>query len=144
MAEANFSLDDFRCKCGCGQALLDPNLIPALRSLQMIAKTKIQILSGFRCRAHNQKIGGSKNSVHCLGMAADIVIEGFTPVEMFFLAEQIPEFRNGGIGVYPDNGFLHLDVRKTSARWLKLKSNLGHLPISELAFYLAEKEKKNV
>jgi len=35
---------------------------------------------------------------------------------MYELAESVPAFAQGGIGVY-DRGFLHVDVRDHRARW---------------------------
>jgi hypothetical protein len=40
-----------------------------------------------------------------------------SPAEMYRLAEDVEAFRNGGIGVYPDKGFIHVDVRDGRARW---------------------------
>lgn len=37
----------------------------------------IQILSGYRCQALNDLVGGSANSAHMQGLAADFVCRGF-------------------------------------------------------------------
>lgn len=42
----------------------------------------VTILSGYLCPALNKKIGGSKNSSHCDGLAAHIVVSGHTPLEV--------------------------------------------------------------
>jgi len=39
---------------------------------------------------------------------------------MYELAERVTAFREGGIGVYPERGFIHVDIREGRARW-------GHL-----------------
>ena len=56
------------------------------------------------------------------GMAADIVIGELDVYRMALLAEQIDEFRGGGMGIYPDTNppFIHVDVRDGRARWAKL------------------------
>lgn len=40
-------------------------------------KRKVTVTSAFRGRTLNTKVGGSENSQHCSGAAADIVVEGF-------------------------------------------------------------------
>lgn len=42
----------------------------------------ITITSGWRPHELNNKIGGSKTSQHLLGQAADIVVRGFTPLQV--------------------------------------------------------------
>jgi uncharacterized protein YcbK (DUF882 family) len=65
-------------------------------------------------------VGGAKQSRHLLGHAADIVIKGLSVAGMYELAERVAAFRNGGIGVYPERGFIHVDIREGRTRW-------GHL-----------------
>lgn len=116
---ANFSLSEFECGCGCCPEVKASFLLwGGLQSLRDIVGVPIHINSGFRCPAHNKKEGGYEFSEHLKGLAADIVIEGFSSVEMFVVAEQIRAFREGGMGVYPEKGHLHVDVRQTKrARW---------------------------
>lgn len=116
---ANFSLDEFRCH-HCQKSMIDNNLIISLQQLRNVAEASIKIDSGYRCKIHNAAIGGSPNSYHVRGMAADIVIQGKSVREMYELAVLIPGFRNGGIGIYPDNGFIHVDVRGKIARWARV------------------------
>ena len=42
----------------------------------------VHISSGYRCSALNEAIGGSVSSQHCYGLAADIVIGGYSPGEV--------------------------------------------------------------
>ncbi len=42
----------------------------------------IRINSGYRCSELNEEIGGSKNSQHMEGRAADIDVPGYTPLEV--------------------------------------------------------------
>jgi len=91
----------------------------ALNQLRELAGRPIKINSGYRCAKHNAAIGGAPHSQHKLGKAADIVIAGLTVNEMVELAEQVDAFRNGGIGAYPQAGFIHIDNRGYRARWTK-------------------------
>lgn len=75
-----------------------------------------KITSGYRCPNYNALVGGVPNSEHLQGNAADVVVNGYNPTDIREFAEKIPEFQNGGIGVYPD--YIHLDVRSSGrARW---------------------------
>ena len=112
----HFLCEEFMCPC-CGVALMDRDFMVALNRLRALAGRPIWVNSGFRCFNHNYAIGGAPGSYHMAGKAADIVIVGLTLNEMIELAEQVDAFRNGGIGVYPRKGFIHLDSRGYRARW---------------------------
>jgi uncharacterized protein YcbK (DUF882 family) len=116
----NFNRIEFACKgknCCDHSAAVHPDLIDALQALRDLIGKPLSITSGFRCNRHNKNVGGAEHSFHTLGMAADVSCPGGpTPNELAELAESIPLFRNGGIGVYPS--WVHLDVRKSGqARW---------------------------
>jgi uncharacterized protein YcbK (DUF882 family) len=57
------------------------------------------------------------NSEHTRGIAADIKISGMTAQQMYAAALAVPAFRGGGIGVALHQGYIHVDVRPTLARW---------------------------
>lgn len=117
----NFNREEFACKgekCCGHSAPVHLGLAHGLQILRDLLDRPIIITSGFRCRFHNKKIGGSLHSYHCIAMAADIIVPGFTPDEIANWAEKIGVFRNGGIGIYSD--WVHLDVRSNGpARWTK-------------------------
>jgi len=115
----NFSRSEFACPC-CGRADVDMRLVDALQELRDLAGVPVRVNSGFRCAKHNREVGGARRSRHLLGEAADIVVKGLTPERMYRLAEQVEAFRNGGIGLYPQQGFIHVDVRGGRARWARL------------------------
>lgn len=115
----HFHAKEFACHC-CGTLLLDERLVESLEALRGIAGLPIRVNSGYRCERHNATIGGSPNSQHKLGHAADIVIAGKRPASVALMAAQIPGFAAGGIGRY--NTFTHVDVRTTGkARWHRLQ-----------------------
>ena len=115
MLSKHFSEEEFRCKDGMLKAI-DMKLVDGLEKLRALAGNKpIHINSGYRSLGYNKKMGGAPKSQHVLGKAADITIEGFTPKQVADLAEKVPQFRNGGIGIY--GTFTHVDVRKGRARW---------------------------
>lgn len=68
----------------------------------------IIVTSGYRCKKHNKEVGGAENSYHMRGMAADIYSKKYSPDALGRYAEEI-DFDT--IIVYPEKGFIHLDIR---------------------------------
>ncbi len=110
----NFMLDEFQCTC-CQRVMLHNKFLDKLQDLRTKIGKPIIITSGYRCPSYNEDVGGTKGSYHLYGMAADVYAPEFPLEELLKAAEQIGF---PGIGFYPDNHFLHLDVRPVSpARW---------------------------
>ena len=111
---AHFSKKEFACKCGCGFNTPAPELVEKLEKLrELCGNQPLHINSACRCEKHNAKVGGSPNSQHKLGHAADVrKILGISIDEMARKAERAGF---NGIGKY--DSFLHVDVRGTRARW---------------------------
>lgn len=111
----NFKLDEFKCKCGkCDPILVDEALVTWLQKIRDHFGKSVNINSGYRCEAHNSspKVGGSKSSHHVKGKAADIRVEGVTPVEVAKYAESIGIQR---IGLY--DTFVHIGSATTKSFW---------------------------
>jgi uncharacterized protein YcbK (DUF882 family) len=104
------------CRC-CGKGEPAEELIHALRRLSILAACTIWVNSCYRCEKHNLAVGGSPRSQHLTGSAADVWAKALPPDQLALAAEEIEEFRNGGIGYYHDKRFVHLDVRGVRARW---------------------------
>ena len=71
----------------------------------------ITVNSGYRSPEHNKKIGGVLNSQHVLGLAADIVVKGYTPHQLSNVIEDLiarGDMLQGGLGVY--SNFVHTDI----------------------------------
>ena len=111
----HFHRDEFACKCGCGFNTVDSELITVLETIRAQFKKPVVITSGCRCFKHNTKSGGSDNSQHIYGRAADFKIEGVAPAEVArFVDELWPN--QYGLGVY--SSWTHIDTRtKGPARW---------------------------
>jgi uncharacterized protein YcbK (DUF882 family) len=101
----NFRLAELACKDGSDTVLVHPALILALQAIRDVAGAGIRINSGYRTPEYNKSIGGATNSMHTLGMAADIVITGMTPMQVAAIANDL---KLGGIKAYPT--FTHIDV----------------------------------
>ena len=104
----NFSRSEFECKCGCGFDTVDVELIKVLEEARTYFDSPISINSGNRCEEHNKAMGGSPNSQHLTGKAADIRVVGISSDEVFsYFAEKYLD--KYGKGDY--NGRVHIDVR---------------------------------
>jgi len=114
----HFTQQELACRC-CGELHIEQRLVNALETLRELATTAVVVHDAYRCPKHNAEVGGVPDSQHTQGLAADIRIPGLSLQEMFDLALRVPEFAEGGIGVY-DGGFLHVDVRGTRARWARV------------------------
>ena len=122
----NFKSEEFACKC-CGKCEVDPKLIEKLQLVRSIVGVPIYINSGYRCDKHNREAGGSSKSQHVLGKAADIRIHNMSVEQMYNICKG---FFNG-VGIYPDQHFLHVDVREKKSTWVYLKSKKKYLTLEE-------------
>ena len=75
----NFKKSEFKCPCGKCNGYGDGIASSLLVTLQKLRDKygKLQITSGYRCTSHNKEVGGSTNSKHTKGQAADFYIDGF-------------------------------------------------------------------
>lgn len=112
---SHFGRSEFACRCGCGFDTVDIELIEALETVRQYFMAPVVITSGCRCEKHNLDIGGSYNSQHTKGRAADFKVQGHTPQEVHnFLTRTYKD--KYGIGLY--DGWNHLDTRSgKKARW---------------------------
>lgn len=109
-----FHLDEFQCLC-CLRVKLHPVLLQKLNDLRHRIQKPIIITSGYRCPVNNEEVGGVNGSYHLFGMAADIYVAKMSLKELLNAAEDIGF---SGIGYYPENNFLHLDIRPAGpVRW---------------------------
>lgn len=109
----NFHRSEFACECGCGFDTADVELVEILQLIRD-QLGPVEILSGCRCKSHNADVGGSKNSQHMYGRAADIHVPRCSPSEVADLAESLLG-NSGGLGRY--DTFTHIDTRTGHARW---------------------------
>ena len=91
-------------------------LVRKLEELRAVIGLPSQITSGYRPPAYNRMVGGVSNSAHINGLAADIVCPGLSTADLRDVAERVIGDA-GGVGYYPSQGFVHIDVRGYAARW---------------------------
>ena len=93
---------------------MHPELVRKLEGLRSAAGAPVNVTSGDRCHDYNKAVGGVENSYHTFGMAADIWVDG---VSLQQLAEMANSVGFDGIGIYPEQDFIHVDVRGYRVRW---------------------------
>jgi len=118
----DFQLSEFACNDG------SPVPDELLENVELLAKNlqvlrdelgeSLTVLSGYRTKDWNDKVGGKSKSYHMKAMAADLTCKSKTPKQLHRIIEKLIEgkkMKQGGLGLYP--GFVHYDVRGTKARW---------------------------
>lgn len=116
----HFNLYEFASKDGSNTILIDDKLVQLLEFVRNYFGKPVIITSAYRSPAHNKKVGGSPNSQHVKGTAADIIVQGIDPMRVAEVAELFLG-NTGGIGYYPISKFTHVDVRPNTSRWYEHK-----------------------
>jgi len=112
----HFSRAEFACSCGCGFGLspgdVDPVLVGLLEDIRAAVGGPLRLTSGCRCKNHNAAVGGVPGSVHTLGQAADIQVEGGRHRWQVLNAA----IRHQAEGVGVAKVFIHVDVHDGSIK----------------------------
>lgn len=117
----HFTVAEFNCHDG---RKVPTVAIPALKSLCAVLLEPMRdtfgpaiVMSGYRPRDYNARIGGARFSQHIYddtpsSVASDLIFSKGTPAEWARLADRLGA---GGVGTYPS--FVHVDNRPGRARW---------------------------
>ena len=119
-ASAHFKVTEFACNDGSDKILIDDKLVELLEFIRNYFNAPVIITSAYRTAAYNKKVGGSPNSQHLKGTAADIIVSGVEPSKVVTAAELFLG-NSGGIGLYGISGFTHVDTRANASRWYESK-----------------------
>jgi zinc D-Ala-D-Ala carboxypeptidase len=109
MTWRHFSADEFACRCGCRQNLIDHTFITELDDLRHHLGFALPISSGYRCPDHNAKVSSTgRTGPHTTGRAADIAVSHARAYDVLQAAMMM---RFTGIGINQKGGgrFIHLD-----------------------------------
>ncbi len=100
-----FTQDEFKCPC-CGMVNVSAWLIHQLNRVRELYGKPMIVNSGCRCRNHNSHVGGSANSEHLIGTAADIKCDNSH--DRYLLIKYAIQVGFTRIGV--SKNFIHLGV----------------------------------
>ncbi|MBQ7154850.1 MAG: DUF882 domain-containing protein [Synergistaceae bacterium] len=110
----NFSVKEFACH-HCGQNKIDQRVIDLCQKIRDELGVPVRVNSGYRCPAHNARVGGVKGSRHVLGHAADLSSSRsgmlmFEAVKRLQGEGRLPEL--GYCILYKTKNFIHVDIDK--------------------------------
>lgn len=109
----NFKESEFTCKgkkCCGNSAPMNHLFMTELVRIRAIYGKPITVTSGFRCKKHNTSVGGTENSNHTKGLAADITATKTEDLKiLFYLAKCFFE----EVIFYEDKKFIHVGVPKS-------------------------------
>ena len=78
----HFSNDELKCRCGCGEADMNPAFMSRLERVRIAYGKPMALSSAYRCQQHNFEVGGSKLSPHMEGRAVDVLVRGGDALEL--------------------------------------------------------------
>ena len=111
----HFKVREFACSDGSDVVFVAPSLVDILEAIRVHFGRPVTVTSGYRTVSYNAGLkNSSKKSQHCNGLAADIQVEGHTPLEVYDYACSLLG-DHGGVGIY--NTFVHVDVRASKSRF---------------------------
>jgi uncharacterized protein YcbK (DUF882 family) len=105
----NFTIDEMQCPC-CKKCEMDPKFIETLQGIRDYLNIPMKVTSGYRCRNHNELVGGAPNSKHLSGIAVDVSMKYHDSQRMYELIQVALSFGIQGIGI--SKSFIHLDARE--------------------------------
>lgn len=109
MTWANFTRDEFRCRCGNCENKIADSFIDKLQDLREALGFPLKITSGYRCPAHNAKVSGTgRNGPHTTGHAADISVSREQAFKLVSMAA-ISGFTGIGVAQKGASRYIHLD-----------------------------------
>ena len=79
----------------------------------------LTVTSAYRSERYNYSVGGATHSQHLANTALDLIPGGGKVEELYdhFKAMRSGGAFKGGIGLYLNSGFVHVDTRGTDATW---------------------------
>lgn len=107
MSFKHFTIDEFECKCGCGQNAIKRTFVHRLDQLRELAGFPFVINSGYRCADHPAEAAKDTPGQHTAGLAADIAV---SDGRQRYLIQKFA-YRMGFAGIGPAKEFVHIDDR---------------------------------
>ena len=132
----HFQVKEFKCNDGSDKILIDLDLVEILETIRKYFNKPVTVMSGYRTEAYNRKVSNTQNSQHCLGTAADIKVEGMSPIAVALMCEFALMRDFGGIGLYKGQNFTHIDTREKMTRWVQLGNSSTYRVVNKISMNL--------
>lgn len=111
----HFSFSEFKCHDNSRVVVLNNELVSVLETIRKHYNKPVIINSGYRTVAYNSALkNSSPKSQHTHGNAADIRINGVTPLALY---NWLNSFYHNSLGIGLYDTFVHVDVREGKSRW---------------------------
>jgi len=116
MITKNFSVNEMKCHCGCGEDSMDMDFMDILQGIREDMNRPLKISSAVRCVKHNMKVSSTgKNGPHVPRTegtkAADILVSGADALRLIDTARK---HGISGIGLSQRGShakrFIHIDT----------------------------------
>jgi len=101
----HFKKSEFTCKCGCGETVINDDLLFMLDKARGFAKIPFKINSGYRCENHPESKKNPTSS-HIKGLAVDIECKDSNTRAIMMDALVYAEFERFGL----HKSFIHVDI----------------------------------
>lgn len=100
-----FSFDELVCKCGCGRADMDYNMMIQLEQVREVVDVPFRVTSAFRCPEYNMRVSTTGLfGPHTTGKAIDIACDAWLRARIMEVAYEYGARRFGVA-----KNFVHLD-----------------------------------
>ncbi|RLB66446.1 MAG: peptidase M15 [Deltaproteobacteria bacterium] len=112
-----FTKEELACRCGeCDGGAMNPFFMKRLIDMRRSLGFPFHVSSGFRCKIHNENVGGTDGSLHVVGNAVDLLVRDERALSIISKARQ---FGFNGIGIKQSgkDRFVHIDDRLIFAMW---------------------------
>ena len=127
----HFKVAEFRCKSGVNEVWINQQTVEILEKVRdEFGGQPVQIVSGYRDKAYNDKCGGAKGSLHLTGDAVDFRINGVETLKICqFIEREILQGKFGGLGNYEGQKFVHIDPRDKKYYWRQVRSGAANITV---------------
>ena len=126
----HFTVEEFDCHNGVKVQKRDYKGLEYLCRIYLEPMRKkygpVKVMSGYRSRSHNRKVGGASNSFHVYtshdgnDQAADITCARGSARQWHSTLNWLRNHRRngrGGLGLYVRSNFCHIDLRDYKSDW---------------------------
>ena len=104
-----FTKQELECPC-CKAYFFDENTLFLLNEARERAGVPFIVSSACRCKEHNKEVGGTPNSAHLRGKAADILFKDSN--ECFLIVDALLQAGFRRLGINFRKKFIHADTEE--------------------------------